>query len=515
MSGFAGYTNYKHIYKENETTLKDMLRTIKHRGPDGKSEYNDSSVHIGVCHNNYGALISSHTMKIAHYVVAFDGILYNEEPLWNTLSETHLISQEKSIEALIINLYAQLGDNFVQHLNGLFALVIYNINDGSFFGARDRFGGKPLYYTSVGGDFVFASEIKAILQYPEYKPTVNETALKEYMSLGHHWCNETMFSKIFSVPPAHTMTYKNNQLRISRYWQPSYSTDDSKDIISTAGEFNTYLADAVKTTLPDSGNYGSILTNDIYSSYIAALSDADEGYSVYGDFDKHSSKEYASTLCNTLKLDNFTINISTGEYIESLSDIVYYLDEPIFNPTEILSYFLYKGASQRTNIALSCIGGAALTQSKEIGPRLRHIEKELRICDRLSMANSLEIRAPFLNNNFFDLACTIPDVYYTNTTKKGIITGKNVLHQAASKRLPTYFTEQIGPTRAIPMAVWLRNEKYYKLIKTALSSSAASRYLDQPRLLKALDAHKKYKADNSTYLWRAYIFVVWYEKFFN
>ncbi len=516
MSGFAGYTNYKHTYKENEAILNNMLKTMLHRGPDSKSEYNDTTVHMGIRHNDYGNPIAYHAIKIANYIVVFDGVIYNAESLWNSLSTSELFTSEQTTEALIINMYHQLGKAMVSHLNGMFAFVIFNTTDGSFFGAKDRFGSKPLYYTCIDGEFLFASEIKALLKHPDYKASVNKVALKDYLSNGYRTTSDTIFSNIYAIPAAHTFTYKSGKLSISRYWKPTLTPDNSKDIVTSATEINTYLTEAVNNVTSSYNNCGTLLTKNLAGNLITAISHADDCYSVHFDFDKTDEINYITNLSNSLRIDNHGVYIATNQCMETLPDMLYHMDEPISDEAVIQTYFICNNASNHTHVALSGTGGSILLESPDTTSKFDTLEAALMIYDKLGMAHSLEVRMPYLNNNFFDMACTVPSEYKTNKlSRTGKILSKNVLRQASVKHLPNYVTDQQHTTRQIPLTAWLRNERYYKLVKQALMSDVAKEYLNQQQLLKDLDAHKSYKADKSETLWRAYIFLVWYKTFFN
>ncbi len=130
--------------------------------------------------------------------------------------------------------------------------------------------------------------------------------------------------------------------------------------------------------------------------------------------------------------------------------------------------------------------------------------------DKVSMAHSLELRVPFLDKNVVNLALTIPTCYKVNT-----VTTKLVLRDAAKKALPRVTAEKDKLGFPIPIRLWLKEEKYYNIIKNAFSSDVAQRYFKTDRLLALLNRHKSGKEDLSRKIWVIYTFIVWYQQYFD
>lgn len=450
------------------------------------------------------------------YTVTFEGVLYNEDALWNTLSDDKALPDAKSTETLIATLYSQLGEAFVCHLNGSFILTVYDHSSNTLLGARDRFGTRPLYYAYNKEYISFASEISLILKEADFKSAPNTAAISKYMATGYRTGVETMFAGIYSLPAGHTLRYHNGRLTVSRYWKPDLCADPDKDLTTGANDVNNYLAEAVKSAINSTANqpHCILLEKNIMSAHMAALTDADDGFSVHFDFDKKSETEYTNTLSNTLKLDNTDTLISTSQCISSISDMVHTLEEPA--PLEDILSAYYQCNSRQGKHILAGTCGNIISNDTDINKKLTLIERTTTIYNKFAKTADVSIHMPYLNNNFFDMVCKLPVEYKTNkVSKSGKLIGKNVFRHAASKHLPEYFTDRIHAQRIVPYGVWIRNEKYYKIFKETLSKNPAKEYLNQPALLKALDMHKQGKADNSALLMRAYMFVLWYERFFE
>ena len=129
--------------------------------------------------------------------------------------------------------------------------------------------------------------------------------------------------------------------------------------------------------------------------------------------------------------------------------------------------------------------------------------------DKMSMAHSLEVRVPFLDRKVFDVARTIPTKYKVNKQNT-----KYAMRMAAHKYLPDMVAEKKKLGFPVPIRIWLKDEKYYNIIK-AFNSEAANKYFNTSELMKYLDDHKAGKADNSRKIWTVYMFLVWYEDFFG
>jgi asparagine synthase (glutamine-hydrolysing) len=130
--------------------------------------------------------------------------------------------------------------------------------------------------------------------------------------------------------------------------------------------------------------------------------------------------------------------------------------------------------------------------------------------DKMSMAHSLEVRVPFLDKEVFNVARTIPTKYKVNKSNT-----KYAMRQAAHRHLPDMVAEKKKLGFPVPIRIWLKDEKYYNMIKKAFTSEAAEKYFNTDEIVKYLDDHKEGKADNSRKIWTIYMFLVWYEDFFG
>ena len=190
MCGIAGFYNFGNgIEGSAENILRSMNNLQKHRGPDGEGVWVSRNNDLGLAHvrlSIIGLTSGAQPMKAdSGNVITFNGEIYNYQPLREELlSYGHSFSTETDSEVLIHG-YEQWGKELLGRLRGMFAFVIWDKKRGELFGARDFFGIKPLYYTSMGGAFIFGSEIKSFLHHPLFVKELNTDALESYLTFQY------------------------------------------------------------------------------------------------------------------------------------------------------------------------------------------------------------------------------------------------------------------------------------------------------------------------------------------
>ena len=183
MCGICGFTGEKNdSYKD---VLTNMMNKIIHRGPDSEGQYIDDGIYLGfrrlsIIDLDNGSQPMSNQSK--DVTVVFNGEIYNYKELRKELMEKGYEFQNNSDTETLIHGYEEYGTDLVNHLRGMFAFVIWDKKKKLAFGARDHFGIKPFYYGLINDNLVFGSEIKSILEYPDYKKEVNLEALQAYLT---------------------------------------------------------------------------------------------------------------------------------------------------------------------------------------------------------------------------------------------------------------------------------------------------------------------------------------------
>ena len=198
MCGIAGFIG---SHTDAHSILEKMTEVITHRGPDDVGFYEDEQAHMGfrrlsiidVSERGHQPLFNEDKSM----VLTFNGEIYNYQELRDELiNKGHNFSTQTDSEVLIHG-YEEWGTELLPKLRGMFGFAIYNIKDGSLFLARDPFGIKPIHYTLVENTLVYGSEIKSLLEYPDYQKEFNEQALDHYLSFQYSFPPETLFKGIY------------------------------------------------------------------------------------------------------------------------------------------------------------------------------------------------------------------------------------------------------------------------------------------------------------------------------
>lgn len=607
MCGFVGFTGG---LAQREEVLQEMMDAIIHRGPDSAGTYIDDDIALGFRRLSIIDLDSgSQPMynENRDMVIVFNGEIYNYKELRDELiKKGHVFANNADTEVLIHG-YEEYGEELLTKLRGMFAFVIWDGKKKKLFAARDFFGIKPFYYALVDGQLVFASEIKSILKYTPYKKEMNRDALENYLTFQYSVLPETFFKGIYKLMPSHCLTFENGRLDIKRYWEPVFEPDENTGLPEMVDRIDSAMQDSIKMHKVSDVEVGSFLSSGVDSSYVAACFNGDKTFTVGFDYEKYNEIDYAKSLSEKIKIDNYSKLISTDEYWNILPTVQYHMDEPLADPSAVALYFVSKTAAEHVKVSLSgegadeffggyniyrepfslrpitrlprpirkflgaCasaipfrvkgknylirgskdveerfIGNAFLFNEKDREKILRnpsgrynHMELTkpyydkvknlddttkmqyidihfwligdiLLKADKMSMANSLEVRVPFLDRKVFEVARHVPLKY--KVTKENT---KFAMRQAAHRYLPDMVAEKKKLGFPVPIRIWLRDDKYYNIVKEAFTSKAAEEFFKTDEIVKLLDGHKDGKADNSRKIWAIYMFLVWHKRFFE
>src|SRR3989344_4778562 len=251
MCGIAGILNTFSGPSPSESKLSAMIGALQHRGPDGFGFYTDDV--IGLAHARLsiidleGGWQPIHNEEKTVWVV-FNGEIFNYIELRQTLEQGGHSFYTHSDTEVIVHLYEQHGEEFVQHLNGQFAIALWDKTKKRLILARDRTGIRPLFYTKVDGQLLFASEIKSLFSYPGVTRRLNVQALAEIFTFWSALPPATAFDGVSTLPPGHLMTVEDGVIRITFYWDwtfPEQRPDESKSIEEYTDELRELLIDSV------------------------------------------------------------------------------------------------------------------------------------------------------------------------------------------------------------------------------------------------------------------------------
>ncbi len=270
MCGICGFYGF-----EDKDLLKRMNAKITHRGPDQDGFYFDKKISLAM--RRLSIIDLSEKGRQPHHNedetiwVVFNGEIYNFQELKESLEKKKHQFYSGTDTEVIVHAYEEWGFDCLKYFNGMFAFALWDRNKNLLFIARDRLGVKPLHYYWDGEKFLFASEIKAILEDHSIKKEINEQALSEFLSLEYVPAPHTMFKNIYKLKPGHYLTLKEKKLTITQYWDISNKENtryNEQDWVDTTKEL---LKDAVEKRMISDVPLGAFLSGGIDSSTVVAI----------------------------------------------------------------------------------------------------------------------------------------------------------------------------------------------------------------------------------------------------
>ena len=285
-------------------------------------------------------------------VVVFNGEIYNYLDLKKDLIDKGHIFKTNSDTEVLVHGYEEWKTDLPKYLRGMFAFAIYDKNNKELFLARDNFGIKPLYYANMNDTFMFASEIKAFLDVPEFKKEFNEDILEAYLEFSFVPTNETFFKNVYRLDAGMSLLYKDGDIKLNKYFKLDFN-EKNMSYEDAVLDISNVMSESVNKHLLADVEVGSFLSSGIDSSYIVSLAKPSKTYTVGYDIPKYDEIKYAKDLADKLKIKNVSKVITKDEYMNVIPDIMYYLDEPTSDPAAISLYFVAKLASKDLKVVLS------------------------------------------------------------------------------------------------------------------------------------------------------------------
>ena len=352
MCGIVGFVNNK---ENKEKIIKDMSKKIEHRGPDGEGFYIDDN--CALAHRRL-AIIDLNTGAQPIYnedkskVIIYNGEVYNFKELKEALLKKKHVFKTKTDTEVILHGYEQWGEKLPNHLRGMFSFAIWDKNKNELFMARDGFGIKPLYYAKFNDTFMFASEPKAFLANPDFEKKLNTDILSAYLCFNSVPTSETFFKGVYRLDPGTYLIYKDGKIKIKSFFTLEFK-EKNDDMDKIVNNIDKAMKNSVEYHQISDVEVGSFLSSGIDSSYIVSLAKPDKTFTVGYDNPKFDEISYAKDLSDKLGIENYSKKITMDEYIESFPKIMYYMDEPLADPSAIALYFVSEIASKEVKVVLS------------------------------------------------------------------------------------------------------------------------------------------------------------------
>ena len=368
MCGINGVTG------KNEQLVRAMNEATKHRGPDATGVWTDGKVTLG---SNRLAIIdlsssANQPMQSAdgRYTIVFNGEIYNFRELRSSLVSSHDFKTEGDTE-VIVALFARYGVHAFTRLNGMFGLAIWDSKKEELTLARDQSGIKPLYYRHDHTQLSFSSEVKGVLTDEHVDRTIDREALGLYLRLRYVPEPLTLVAGIKKLLPGSYAVFKNGELSIHRYFEPKLQPLVRMSAGAIEAKTRALIDASVARQLVSDRPVGVFLSGGLDSSIVLdaatkaggvmetfslnfALTEEEQADKFNADarIAQHTATHYAAR--------HHEITLSEEEFVESLPDVVRYLDQPIANATSVAQYVLAKKAREHIVVALQGDGGDEL-----------------------------------------------------------------------------------------------------------------------------------------------------------
>lgn len=608
MCGIAGFMGQ---VENRADVIRNMTEVITHRGPDSDGFFTDDNISMGFRRLSIIDLGAGHQPiynEDKSLVLTFNGEIYNYKELRKELiAKGHKFYTDTDSEVLVHG-FEEWKEDMLPKLRGMFGFAIYNTKDNSLFIARDFFGIKPMHYTQIGNDFVYASEIKSILEYPKFEKKFNRKALDSYLSFQYAVPPETFFEGVYCLMPGHYLWYKDGEVETTRYFEARFNPDEEMTEEEAVDRIEKVFENSVNAHKIADVEVGCFLSSGVDSSYVSTYFADQKTFTVGFDFgEKYNEISWAKNLSEKIGVEHHTHLISSEEFWDAVPTVQYHMDQPLADPSCIALYFVSRLASHYVKVVLSgegadelfggytcyndprvfkiyqtivphCIRKAIRAICRKL-PDIKGRDYLIRACDkleeryignafmydykqkqellkdpsiatrpqdltrkyyyrcrkyddvtkmqyldinmwmvgdillkadRMSMANSLELRVPFLDKEVFKVASSLPTKLRCNKHNT-----KYAMRKAAVRHMPEATAEKEKLGFPVPTRVWLRDEKYYNVVKAKFKGKTAEKFFNTDVLVSWLDSHFSGKEDNSRRVWTIYVFLVWYDIYFD
>lgn len=602
MCGYVGlfYKNSKQCVESK--TIEKCLQSIQHRGPDDSDIQYFNKAILGFQRLSIIDLENgSQPYSKNQYTIVFNGEIYNYQEIREGLIQKGYSFETQSDTEVLLTSYIEYGNDCVHYLRGMYSFMIWDNQYERMFGAIDHFSIKPLYYIDTEDYIAFSSEYKALLPLLKTK-TVDKEALQNYLSFQFVPLNKTMLKEVKKVPAGHYFTFKNEKLNFNQYFQISYQQQptDKEDIYRV-------MRDSVKKHMIADEEVGVFLSGGIDSTIIATLASQInpkiKSFTVGFDIEGYNEMDIAKETAKTLNIENYSHIITQKEYIESLSNVVMKMDDPVADPSAIGVYFLSQKASEYVKVVLSgegsdelfggyniykeyyslhpfsClpnlikkglypivkylpnikgknyllraitplksryIGNAKIFKNQELKQIMKDINPNntyqgilsslyndcknehydyvttmqyidmhtwlqgdiLMKGDKMSMANSLELRVPFLDKEVMTIASRLSLKQKVNRKSTKVL-----LREAFCNIIPSHVVNRKKLGFPTPIRVWLKSD-LGEVVKNTIQKADVDEYIHKDYVLHLLDEHQRGINDHSRKVWTIFIFCLWHQ----
>jgi len=625
----CGITGIYNINKKpiDLPVLEKMTDVIAHRGPDGEGFWNEGNMGFG--HRRLAILDLStrgHQPMMSfdkRYILVYNGEIYNFREIRVELEQYGYVFRSQTDTEVLLNAWHKWNIEAIEKLNGMFAFAIWDRQEKELFLVRDRYGIKPLYYLESAQNIVFGSEIKSIIQHPDYKKEVNFEALNQYFSFQNIFTEDTLFKDIKLLPAGNYIRInQSGKINQIQYWDFHFTENTQvKSENEYIEELNYLFRQAVNRQLVSDVEVGSFLSGGMDSGGITSIAsqnfkdlktftagfDLSSATGLEMAFDERPKAEF---LSNLYKTEHYEIVLKAGDMERIMPKLIWHQEDlrvgqsyPNFYINRLASKFVkvvlagtggdelfagypwryYRNVSAKSfdeyahsyynywqrlisddykseffrsglfnqNMAKNSLNAfqnilkntysknKSITPEKLVNNSLYFESKTflhglLLVEDKYSMANSMEMRVPFLDNDLVDFAMQVPvnlklrdlqkmihideneprakrNLYFSKTND-----GKIILRKVLKNYVPKDYTQGIKQGFSAPDASWFKGESIDYVKETLLNKRAyIYDYLELQAVENLLNLHFNGKENKRLLIWSLLSFEWWLKIFMH
>ncbi len=421
MCGIVGWSNLKNNIRDYSDIMDEMIDTLKLRGPDsaGLKTYNHALMghrRLIIVDPTGGMQPMTKIINNKEYTICYNGELYNtEEVRADLISKGYKFDSYSDTEVLLTS-YIEYGQKCADYLNGIFAFGIWDEYNQELFLCRDQLGIKPLFYSYIDGNLIFASEIKALLKHPYIDSIVDRDGLIELISLGPaRTLNGAIFKDIKEIPPAHYLLFNKRGINLNEYWKLE-TMEHEDDIDTTKKKVREMLVEIIENQLVSDVPVCTFLSGGLDSSVISSVAfdkfkkdglgvlntfsidyKDNEKYFKKNLYEPNSDSEYVKRMVEFLGSNHHNIVLNNIDLARALDDATKAADLPGMADVDSSLYLFAKEVRKYATVALS--GECA----DEVFGGYPWFTREYDSIEIFPWANSIEYRKNILKPSLKDL----------------------------------------------------------------------------------------------------------------
>ncbi|MBZ8178178.1 asparagine synthase (glutamine-hydrolyzing) [Corynebacterium sp. 3HC-13] len=619
MCGFLGILTAHGNAEEFVSTAQSALPMMRHRGPDDSGTWHDQDTVFGFARlsiidieHSHQPLLWGPTDNPERYLLTFNGEIYNYVELREELQAAGLEFKTSGDSETIVAGFHHWGEKVVDHLRGMYAFAIWDSETKELFLARDRFGIKPLYFATTSAGTMFSSEKKCLLAMAELMNLgldLDRRAIEHYVDLQYVPEPESLHSHIRRLESGCTAVVRPGETVTSRrYFRPQFHTspvpaDKEQALFDSIADA---LRDSVEKHMRADVTVGSFLSGGIDSTAIAALAKTFNPnlltFTTGFEREGYSEIDVAAESAEAIGSEHIVKVVSPEEYAEAIPRIMWYLDDPVADPSLVPLYFVAQEARKHVKVVLSGEGADELfggytiykeplslapfekisdplrrglgklstvlpqgmkgksllergsmsmeeryygnarsfnfhqlqrvlpwakkewdhrdvtapiyAESAHMDPvaRMQHLDMFTWLrgdilvkADKITMANSLELRVPFLDKEVFNVAESIP---YQLKISHG--TTKYALRKAMEQIVPPHVLHRRKLGFPVPMRHWLAGDELFGWAQDTIRESQTEDIFNKAAVEEMLKEHRDGVSDHSRRLWTVLAFMIWH-----